>query len=151
LLGAGGGAMAGLPPDFAAPVTMAVRRGGSGGSSSGKASGRRRSGWATDFRSEVAGTVPAAVTSKTARRRPGSALSRPEAGVHMRRAGRAGRGRRVRGRAARLRSCGTSWRPACARGTAARACRGVWLRRALWRAVASCLGAVYGATVCEAT
>jgi hypothetical protein len=43
--GAGGGAVVRLLPDFVAPTAVAVRRGGVGGSASGKALERRRSGW----------------------------------------------------------------------------------------------------------
>jgi hypothetical protein len=55
------------PAGFCSPCRGGRKEGGGGGSTSGKASGRRRSGWATDFRSEMAGTVPAAVSRGVAR------------------------------------------------------------------------------------
>jgi hypothetical protein len=42
--GAGGGAVAELPPELVAPATTAVRRGGSDGSASGTAQGGARKG-----------------------------------------------------------------------------------------------------------
>jgi hypothetical protein len=69
LPGGGGRAMAGLSPDFAAPIVAVVRRSRGGGSASGEASGRRRSGWAKDFRSEMAGTVLTVVSMGVAHRR----------------------------------------------------------------------------------